>query len=303
MRDLETIENITLPLPEFDFAGTVSAAPHVIVVGNQKGGVGKSTTAFHIIVTLLRQGRRVGSIDLDTRQWSLSRYFINRAAHQESDALRLPLPEHWRVWPSSADSRRVAEAEEKTRLQALMDDLRQRSEFIVVDCAGGDNFLTRLAHSYADTLVTPLNDSFIDFDLLAQFDGQTGKVGGPSVYAEFVWECRKLRAISGGKPIDWVVLRNRLSHTDAHDKRRIGAGLAALSKRIGFRIAPGLSERVIYRELFPRGLTMLDLRAFSGRKGMRMSDLAARQEVRAMIEALQLPAAPGQKDAASTPTK
>ena len=293
MHDREPLENLTRAEPSGDGRQAGRQPAHVIVVGNQKGGVGKSTTALHIIVTLLRQDRQVASVDLDAHQWSLSRYFSNRTASTAKAGIKLPLPEHWRIWPSLADSRQAAEIEERTYFQQLLDDLSRRCEFIVLDCAGGDQYLSRLAHSHADTLVTPLNDSFIDFDLLARFDGQSGVVGGPSVYAEFVWECRKQRASAGGKAIDWVVLRNRLSHTDAHDKRRVGAGLTALSKRIGFRIAPGLSERVIYRELFPHGLTMLDVHEFPGRGGLRMSDLAARQEVRAMITALALPPADG----------
>ncbi len=264
---------------------------HVVVVGNEKGGTGKSTTALHVIVSLLRQGRRVASVDLDARQWSLSRYFTNRAATIKAENLDLPLPDHWRIRPSEAGHRDAAEAEERERFQRTLAALRQRAEVIVIDCAGGERHLGRLAHAAADTLITPLNDSFVDFDLLAHFDPRTGRVGGPSVYAEFVWECRKTRAAEGGKAIDWVVLRNRLSHIDTRDKRRIGAGLEALSARIGFRLAPGLSERVIYRELFTRGLTMLDLRKLTPIGNMRMSDLAARQEVRAMVEALSLPPA------------
>jgi chromosome partitioning protein len=142
------------------------------VVGNQKGGVGKSTTALHIIVTLLRQGRQVASVDLDAHQWSLSRYFSNRTASTAKAGIKLPLPEHWRIWPSLADSRQAAEIEERTYFQQLLDDLSRRCEFIVMDCAGGDQYLSRLAHSHADTLVTPLNDSFIDFDLLARLKRQ-----------------------------------------------------------------------------------------------------------------------------------
>ena len=45
-----------------------SGSAHVVVLGNEKGGSGKSTTAFHIAVALLKAGQRVATIDLDCRQ-------------------------------------------------------------------------------------------------------------------------------------------------------------------------------------------------------------------------------------------
>jgi chromosome partitioning protein len=145
-----------------------------------------------------------------------------------------------------------------------------------------------VAHSLADTLITPMNDSFVDFDLLARIDAETGKVKGPSIYSEMVWGARQLRAQAGLKPIDWIVLRNRLGAQQMHNKRKVGAALDDLSQRIGFRVAPGFSERVIFRELFPRGLTLLDLRDI-GVENLNMSNIAARQELRDLMRALRLP--------------
>jgi chromosome partitioning protein len=123
-------------------------------------------------------------------------------------------------------------------------------------------------------------------------DGRTGEILRPSVYAEMVWEQRKVRAKRDGGSIDWIVMRNRLSNLEANNKREMGEVLDKLAKRIGFRQAPGFSERVIFRELFLQGLTMLDVFDQSQRSGNarpRMSHVAARQEVRALINALQLP--------------
>src|SRR3546814_4631410 len=104
----------------------------------------------------------------------------------------------------------------------------------------------------ADTLVTPINDSFIDFDLIGQVDPESFQVVRPSFYSELIWDTRKTRAKADGRTIDWIVLRNRLQHVDAHNMRRVGEALNQLSRRVGFRVIPGLGERVIYRELFPR---------------------------------------------------
>ena len=122
----------------------------------------------------------------------------------------------------------------------------------MIDCPGADTHLSRLAHAHADTIVTPLNDSFVDFDLLARLDPASGDVKGPSVYSEMVWDARKQRATSGvAGGIDWIVMRNRLSATRANNKKHMGKKLEDLSARIGFRLARGFGDRVIYRELFP----------------------------------------------------
>jgi chromosome partitioning protein len=266
----------------------VSAAGHVIVFGNEKGGSGKSTSAMHVAIALLQQGRTVGAIDLDSRQQSLARYIENRRGWVEANGLNLPVPDVRVVARSNLDSVAAAEREESTAFEAALNDLRARCDFVIVDSPGSDTFLARAGHAVADTLVTPLNDSFVDFDLFARVEPQTLKILGPSLYALSVWESRKRRAMSHRRTIDWVVVRNRVSTLDARNKRRVGAVLEDFSKRIGFRIGPGLSERVIYRELFPYGLTLLDMGTSEG-KGMTLSQLAARQEVRELVASLQLP--------------
>jgi chromosome partitioning protein len=266
----------------------MSGRPHIIVVGNEKGGSGKSTVAMHLIVALLSEGYAVGSIDLDARQGTLSRYIENRGHSSEAMSKPLPMPEHIAITRSKAASMAGAAAEEAA---ALDDALRSlgRMDFIVLDTPGSDNPLSRHAHAMADTLVTPLNDSFLDLDLLGRVDRAGKKVTRPSIYAEMVWDQRKQRAVAGGRAIDWVVLRNRLTTLDARNKREIARLLGELSKRIGFRIVPGFTERVIFRELFPRGLTLLDLARVDSGIELAMSHVAARQEIRDLVAALNLP--------------
>lgn len=263
--------------------------PHVIVLGNEKGGSGKSTTAMHLIVALLHDGYRVGSIDLDARQGSLTRYVENRK--QTNAGMLVPLPQsvHFAIERSSLDSATEGRADEEARLSAAMAQLAD-CDYVVIDTPGADTSLSRLGHTLADTLITPLNDSFLDLDLLGRVDLDGAKIMKLSVYSEMVWEQRKTRALRGGKPIDWVVMRSRLSSLDAKNKRDIGQLLQQLAKRIGFRVAPGFTERVIFRELFPRGLTLLDLSRKDTGVAWRMSHVAARQEVRDLIDALGLKA-------------
>lgn len=250
---------------------------HIIVVGNEKGGSGKSTTSMHVATALVRMGHRVGALDLDVRQRSFGRYLENRVAFLEREGLDLPTP-------TLAELPRDEGADP---LSAAVGALDAGHDFIVIDCPGSHTRLSQMAHTLADTLVTPLNDSFIDFDLLARISPQ-GEVLGPSIYAEMVWSARQLRGQAGAGPIDWVVLRNRLGTTEMHNKRKVGEALARLSRRIGFRVAAGFAERVIFRELFPRGLTLLDLRDI-GTQSLSMSNIAARQELRDLLIELRLP--------------
>lgn len=270
--------------------------PHIIVLGNEKGGSGKSTTAMHLIVSLLHEGHLVGSIDLDARQGSLTRYVENRRATAAGMLVPLPLSVHRPVERSRLDSQAEATRDEEARLNAALAGMAGM-DYIVIDTPGSDNSLSRLGHSLADTLITPLNDSFLDLDLLGRVDQDGAKILKLSVYSEMVWEQRKVRAMRRGRPIDWIVMRNRLSSLDARNKRDIGQLLNQLAKRIGFRIAPGFTERVIFRELFPRGLTLLDLSRKDAGVTWRMSHVAARQEVRALLDSVGLAAQP-QRDRA-----
>jgi chromosome partitioning protein len=262
---------------------------HIIVVGNEKGGAGKSTVSMHVATALARQGLKVGTLDLDLRQCSFGRFIANRLAYVERTGLDLPTPDY-RLLPEIApEELEPGENIHDRRLATAIAALEAEKDFILIDCPGSHTRLSQVAHTLADTLITPLNDSFVDFDLLAHHDGATGKIIGPSVYSEMVWSARQMRAQAGLKPIDWVVLRNRLGAQQMHNKRKMGKALDNLSRRIGFRVVPGFSERVIFRELFPNGLTLLDLKD-TGVTGMNISNIAARQELRDLMAALRLPA-------------
>ncbi len=261
---------------------------HIIVVGNEKGGSGKSTTAMHVATALTRMGHRVGALDLDLRQKSFGRYVENRRAYLERNGLTLACPDYRDLPELKQEDLQPGENIYDRRLSEAVTALEPVSDFILIDCPGSHTRLSQVAHSLADTLITPLNDSFVDFDLLAHVDGETGKVKGPSIYAEMVWNARQLRAKAGLRPIDWIVLRNRLGAQAMHNKKKVGAALEDLSRRIGFRVAPGFAERVIFRELFPRGLTVLDLRD-TGVDQLNLSNVAARQELRDLMKSLKLP--------------
>jgi chromosome partitioning protein len=250
-------------------------APHVITFANEKGGTGKSTTAVHVAVALAAQGRKVAALDLDSRQRTLGRYLDNRLATIRRLGLDLPMPGHDTFDPEKGES-----------LEAALERIAEGVDFAIIDTPGRDDPYAREAIVRADTLVTPINDSFVDLDLIGEVDAETYRVRRPSFYAELVWNSRTQRAKTHGASVDWVVLRNRMQHIEARNMRRVGEAMNELSRRVGFRIIPGLGERVIYRELFPKGLTLLDLQAI-GEVGL--GHIAARQELRETIAGLALP--------------
>jgi chromosome partitioning protein len=260
---------------------------HVIVFGNEKGGTGKTTTAMHVAVALLRLGKGVSAIDLDSRQRTLARYIENRKDYAARRGHLLPVPDIQVV--ERAKTPADAAADESVRLTEALARAKEASDFVIIDTPGNDTNLSRLGHAAADTLVTPMNDSFLDFDLLAKLDPDSLEIKSPSLYSEFVWECRKRRLIAARANLDWVVMRNRVSSTEARNKRKVATAVERLSSRIGCRIAPGFSERVIFRELFPLGLTMLDLPLPGLAMPLTMSHIAARQEVRELLSTLKLP--------------
>ena len=183
---------------------------------------------------------------------------------------------------------------------SALERLSKGADVIVIDTPGRDDETARAAILKADILVTPMNDSFVDLDLIGQVHPENYKITKPSFYAELIWNSRTERAKNTGRSVDWVVLRNRLQHVDSHNLRRVGAALDELARRVGFRVIPGLGERVIYRELFPKGLTLLDL-PHLGEVGI--AHIAARQELREMIAGFALPqedgAAPAPRTAAA----
>src|SRR6186997_1868122 len=249
--------------------------PHFIVFANEKGGTGKSTTAVHTAIALAAAGHRVGALDLDQRQRTMTRYLEN------SDATMRRLDKQL-----AYAAYEVLEDQSEAGLEAAISRLGEQADVIVVDTPGRDDPNARSAILKADTLVTPMNDSFVDLDLIGQVHPENFKVTKPSFYAELIWNSRTQRAKETGKGVDWVVLRNRLQHITSHNLQRVGAALDELARRVGYRVIPGLGERVIYRELFPKGLTLLDLSEL-GEVGL--GHIAARQELREMVSGLAIP--------------
>jgi len=263
---------------------------NVIVCGNEKGGSGKTTTIMHITVALLNAGYRVATLDLDTRQKSFSRYIQNRANYSARRDLELSLPNHFVIERGTSDSILKQQESELNALLEIITSIQFEHDFVLIDTPGHDGYLMQMAHAMADKLITPMNDSYVDFDVLGHVDPETGQVETLSHYAKTVRAARRNRRIADNGLLDWVVVRNRLSHIGSRNKESMHNSLNNLAMQLGCRLAEGISERVIFRELFPKGLTALDDldRILANLKG-NASHLTARQEVRSLISTLKLP--------------
>jgi chromosome partitioning protein len=263
------------------------AQARIIVVGNEKGGAGKSTIAIHLATALMHGGAKLAVIDLDIRQQSMNRFFANRRQWLAANAAEAPMP----LTPSGDAAQQItgaAEEDREARFDDILSEAADAADYVIVDTPGADTALSRAAHKRADLIVTPMNDSFVDFDMLGVVDPITLEVKKASLYSEAVWEARKQRMVADRQSIDWVVLRNRLAATEARNRKRLEERMTALSRKVGFRTGPGLRDRVIYRELFPFGLTIADLSSSIRPVSVSLAHVAARQELRAILQALKL---------------
>lgn len=274
----------------------VQTGAHIIAVGNEKGGSGKSTTALHLAVYLLHQGYRVATVDVDSRQQTLTRYVRNRRSTVDTTGRQVPMPKHVHLptaWGDSISENQRAELDIFTK---AMRELRDEVDYIVIDTPGFDGNLARLAHSVADTLVTPINDSMIDLDVLARVDPVSGEPIATSPYSRNVQRARADRQASTGQGIDWVLVRNRISNLGSRNASQVQSTIERVAARLGCRVADGIAERVIFRSLFPVGMTVFDpLEADLLGGAPSMSHINARQEYRSLVAALALPprSAPG----------
>jgi len=260
----------------------------IIVIGNEKGGAGKSTLAIHITTALLHAGARVAVMDLDLRQQSVGHFFASRRTWSEANGVEVPMPFAMPLAEDAAVLAKASPEDQAAAFEAGFAAVATEAQFVLIDTPGSDTGLSRLAHGKADLIITPMNDSFVDFDMLGQVDPVTLELVRPSVYSEVVWEARKQKMLNERRSLDWVVLRNRLATSEARNRKRLEERIDVLAKRVGFRIGPGMRDRVIFRELFPFGLTVADLSSTVRPVPVSLTHVSARQELRSVMQAAGL---------------
>ncbi len=250
---------------------------HIIVFANEKGGVGKSTSAFHTCIALCNAGERVAALDVDLRQLTLHRALWARQESERDFGVKLPGPEQIMLAQQNEN-----ELEEKLRMARI------HHSFIIIDVGGHDSPIARKAIFMADTIVTPVNDSFIDLDMLGRIDPRTGELKTLGNFARLVEHLKEPSLALRPKALDWVVMQNRSRNFATKNERKVLDALQKIAPVAGFRLVPGLRERVTYRELFPMGLTLFDLDAIPE---LGRFQPKAREEIWAMLRALKLPSA------------
>jgi chromosome partitioning protein len=267
----------------------VDKSARLIVIGNEKGGSGKSTIAMHVAVALMKSRKRVSTIDLDSRQKTFTHYIENRFAWAEQANCSLEIPNHVYFVENMDHPTVDEEVADGNALGDQLKELASKSDFIVIDTPGRNSYLGRLVHELADILITPLNDSFVDLDVLGTVDRQSMTVIGTSHYSQMVQDARMKHYTRDNVTADWIVLRNRLSMLGSRNSRLVSQGLSELSRRLDFRCVDGLGERVIFREFYPRGLTALDsLDATLLGTRPTVSHVTARLEIDSLLETIGL---------------
>ena len=261
----------------------------IIVVGNEKGGSGKSTVAMHVAIALMKAKQSIATIDLDLRQKTFTNYIVNRHAWGQQMGRDLEIPNHLYFTENTDHPTAEEEAADGKALSERIEEYARDHSFIVIDTPGHNSYLGRLAHSMADILITPLNDSFVDLDVLGTVDRETFAVTGMSHYSQMVDDARRQYQVRNHVAADWIVLRNRLSTLNSRNTRHVGEALRELSRRLNFRCVDGLAERVIFREFYARGLTALDdlSEATLGTR-LTLSHVTARFEIESLLSALGL---------------
>ncbi len=271
-------------VPVLEKAG--QAVPgRIVVIGNEKGGTGKSTTAIHVAIGLAARGAKVACIDLDSRQATLSRFLVNRKAAAEQREGTLTVPRYRRLAPTETAADEADEAVIRSHFAGMLSELAEH-DVVVIDTPGFASRMAQLAHAAADVLITPINDSFIDVDALADIDVERRQVRAPSPYSSFVWQVRDRRKAAAEAEVDWIVVRNRIGQLNSRNTRDMAGLLDVLSARLGFRLQPGFSERVVFRELFFSGLTLYDLSEEALPHASRASFRRALREVEELVDAV-----------------
>lgn len=254
---------------------------HIITVSNEKGGTGKSTISMHLAVLLMQEGFKVAVVDMDGRQGTLSRYIQNRCNFAKQNHINLIVPQLVTVSPRENQAEFINHVSE---IELAIGELSKVYDAIIIDTPGSKNYLFEEAHRLADTLITPINDSLIDLNVLAEFEDISSEKHRAGHYAQFVWEIKKYLAQHGKPMLNWIVTGNKISSFNSKNKTLFFEKLNKIAKVYGFRVTGGIKDRVIYKELFLQGLTVLDLNTQALKGRLTMSHIAAKQEIRNLAE-------------------
>lgn len=252
-----------------DLLNSVGGRAAVIVIGNIKGGSGKTTTAMHLVTSLMRRkiGDRflkVGCLDTDVDQLSFQKFLKSRERWAQKTGREIDFPVYRQLKKSTLNEVEKRESAELQSFLAVLESLTKTEgcDVVVIDTPGSNTWYSRLAHSAADTLITPFNCSMLDLDLVAEYDATRPwpeSYIGPSRYTQLVWEAWKTRDTLGMTPSKWFFIMNRFNPDTIIEKTDPYFHMFKLAEQLDAKASPGIPEREVFSKLWPYGLTLFDL--------------------------------------------
>jgi chromosome partitioning protein len=271
------------PKPDYSDLPPDLKAASIVVIGNEKGGSGKSTTAMQTAIGLMRLGYKIGTIDLDARQGTLTRMLSNRFETIKRTSYDYPSPLHFPIEKHKGTTTREQEQKDRDFLMMALAELSSIVDFIIIDTPGSDSYLSHLAHAQADLILTPLSLTQFDTDVLFHLDPDTGKILRPAIYTHVILNARK----AAQRPIQWLVMLNRLNpdRQKTHYEDSLEESLKSGQEPYDFTLIKGFSERPIFHTLFAKGLSLLDVRQ-DDQLPLTPDLLIARQEIRCVLKAI-----------------
>ena len=157
----------------------------IIAIANQKGGVGKTTTAINLSACLAEKGKNVITIDMDPQGNTTSGLGVDKSQLESSiyewilgectyeDCVCDSMAEHLKIIPSNvnlsgAEIELISMEDKEYLLKKCIDGISDSYDFIIIDCPPSLNLLTVNAMTAANTVIVPIQCEYYALEGLTQ---------------------------------------------------------------------------------------------------------------------------------------